>query len=164
MRKTTQAIVIIALFSGCGILGRTSPKRADPAQLPDYTHTVRYSGETLSAISLWYTGSVNNWQLLSTHNGIAPRQLQIGSKVRIPETMIYRSKPMPRQLAKASRRRTRPTTSYSRASLSRSLSENRVAKDLLDGGEGELASEALRARLMDALLECQTTQASTPIQ
>jgi hypothetical protein len=84
-----------------------APKPAPPEEVPPsqeflqpepYTHEVRWSGETLSHIALWYTGSQNNWQKIARANaGLKPIRISIGERILIPEELLKTRKPMPRE-------------------------------------------------------------------
>lgn len=59
-------------------------------------HTVSRSGETLAAISDWYTGSPNNWRAIASANGsLDPYRLRIGDQLVIPGTLVFRRDPLP---------------------------------------------------------------------
>jgi hypothetical protein len=79
----------------------THPEEALPPPEPKpepYTHEVRWPGETLSHIALWYTGSQNNWQKIALANGgLKPIGINIGDRILIPEEMLKTRKPMPRE-------------------------------------------------------------------
>ena len=61
-----------------------------------YVHTVSRSGETLVAISSWYTGSADNWKrLVDVNNGLNPRRIKVGDKILIPEELMKTHQPMP---------------------------------------------------------------------
>jgi len=61
-----------------------------------YVHTVRRSGETLIAISRWYTGAADNWKrLVDVNNGLNPRRIKVGDKILIPKELIKTHQPMP---------------------------------------------------------------------
>ena len=67
------------------------PKKSAP-----YIHTVKYSGESLSIISQWYTGQMNNWEAIAKANpGMNPKQINIDDQVAIPRELIKTDKPMP---------------------------------------------------------------------
>lgn len=72
---------------------KSVPSRVEP---PPYVHTVRRSGETLVAISLWYTGSADNWKrLVDANNGLNPRRVRVGDKILIPGELMKTQKAMP---------------------------------------------------------------------
>jgi hypothetical protein len=61
-----------------------------------YTHRVRYSGETLSIISAWYTNNPENWQRLARLNSRkSPYTIGTGDHVYIPASILRKSSPMP---------------------------------------------------------------------
>lgn len=63
---------------------------------PDhYTHTVRYSGETLGIIAGWYTGSSRNWESIASANpGLQPERINIGQQINIPASILVRDQPL----------------------------------------------------------------------
>jgi hypothetical protein len=82
---------------------RTPPPETqqEPQPVPQpvpYMHEVRWHEETLSHIALWYTGSQNNWQKISRANGgLKPGRINIGDRILIPEELLKKREPMPRQ-------------------------------------------------------------------
>ena len=89
---------------------KSVPSRVEPAP---YVHTVRRSGETLIAISHWYTGSADNWKrLVEANNGLNPRRIQVGDKILIPEELMKTQQPMPADyMASKTQKKKVPTTS-----------------------------------------------------
>ncbi len=80
-----------------------APTQAKEAPLPSepqpqpYIHEVRWPGETLSHIALWYTGSSNNWKKIARANpGLEPLSIHVGDKILIPEELLKEPAPMPR--------------------------------------------------------------------
>ena len=72
---------------------KSVPSRVKPAP---YVHTVRRSGETLVAISRWYTGSADNWKrLVDANNGLNPRRVRVGDKILIPGELMKTQEVMP---------------------------------------------------------------------
>ena len=62
-----------------------------------HVHEVRWSGETLSHIALWYTGSAINWGKIAEANpGLKPKSINIGDTILIPEEFLKVREPMPR--------------------------------------------------------------------
>jgi len=62
-----------------------------------YSHTVQYSGETVSIIAAWYTGDKMNYKILAAANPeIKPHQIHVGMKILIPESMMVTREPMPK--------------------------------------------------------------------
>jgi len=61
-----------------------------------FSHIIRWPGENLSRISMWYTGTVNNWQRIQEANSlIDPKQIDIGDTILIPEILLITREPMP---------------------------------------------------------------------
>jgi len=85
------------------------PKEAAPLPsekaLPEetyYTHTVKYSGETISIIAAWYTGDLDNWKVLAevmTKNnpGVDIKRIYVGNKILIPESLLKTRDSMPKE-------------------------------------------------------------------
>jgi hypothetical protein len=89
------ALVFLFLISGCVTLQKVT---AYFDQESYYTHTVRWPGETLSIISKWYTGRGENWRLLArTNPKLDPDRIRIGENIRIPESIMERSEPLPQE-------------------------------------------------------------------
>lgn len=64
----------------------------------DYIHTILWEGETLSLISLWYTGHIINWEKIAAHNNIKENEmLQINQKIKIPLSLIVNDKPLSKE-------------------------------------------------------------------
>lgn len=63
-----------------------------------YRHTVAHSGETLGAISSWYTGKTGNWIAIREHNPhLKVRSIQIGQPVFIPQHLLLRRGALPQR-------------------------------------------------------------------
>ncbi len=60
----------------------------------DIIHIVKWPGETLSHIALWYTGSITNWIYIADYNNIKSTVLHLGQKIKIPPELVKNSKPM----------------------------------------------------------------------
>ncbi len=77
-----------------------------------YLHKVRWSGETLSHIAKWYTGTIKNWEAIAKVNPeLDPKKIDIGDTISIPEDLLTSHKPMPHSFV-------RPTVQKKRTSLS----------------------------------------------
>jgi LysM repeat protein len=89
---------------------KSMTSRVEPAP---YVHTVRRSGETLVAISRWYTGSADNWKrLVDANNGLNPRQVRVGDKILIPGELMKTQQVMPADfMASKTQEKRAPTTS-----------------------------------------------------
>jgi len=79
-----------------------------------YVHTVRWPGEMLYIISKWYTGKFKNSVAIANANPkLNPNRIFIGSKIRIPETLLETSQPMPKsyvaQFVRKAKKKASPT-------------------------------------------------------
>ena len=106
---------VLFFLSGCGGLESDTAEKPAPSngekqtnatsglveQLPQeayFLHTVKWSGESLSIIADWYTGTIKNWELLAKHNPhLDPNRIFIGDIIRIPKTEMKTQKPMPKE-------------------------------------------------------------------
>ncbi|MCB0338029.1 MAG: LysM peptidoglycan-binding domain-containing protein [Bdellovibrionales bacterium] len=87
-RVVTALISLIFTLSGCSLLHRD---KEPPSYL---THTVQCPGESLSIISLWYTGDISRWPELLAHNPhIDLKRMRLGTKVQIPMEIVQQYKP-----------------------------------------------------------------------
>lgn len=80
-----------------------SPAPASPGSAESTTarrfliHKVRWPRETLISMARWYTGSAGNWtRLVRANPSLDPKRIRIGSKIRIPRTLLKTDDPMPR--------------------------------------------------------------------
>lgn len=79
-----------------------------------YLHTVKYSGETLSVIALWYTGEHGNWKEIAQANpDIKPNRIFPGDEILIPEGLLKTRDPLSKEFvdrisSKANRERGKP--------------------------------------------------------
>ena len=63
-----------------------------------YRHTVKYSGETLSVIALWYTGSHGNWKEIAQANpDVNPNRIFPGDEILIPEGFLRTRDPLSKE-------------------------------------------------------------------
>jgi nucleoid-associated protein YgaU len=86
-----------------------APVRQDPPPFPPavketkpqeifFMHTVKWSGETLSIIALWYTGDQSNWKTIVQANpGLNPNRIFGGNEILIPEKMMKTHDPLPKE-------------------------------------------------------------------
>lgn len=99
---TRLLVVCLLVLSGEFIIGCAPKKQpvVEPVVVPeptDYEHTVKYSGETLALISLWYTKESNNWHaILDANPGLDVKRMSIGQIIKIPSGLIKEQAPMPR--------------------------------------------------------------------
>ena len=63
--------------------------------MADVLHTVKYGGESLDLVALWYTGRAENWRRLRDHNRIKVPGLTPGQEVLIPRELVWRLDPLP---------------------------------------------------------------------
>jgi LysM repeat protein len=114
MRVTTRhslfntllvGMALLWIFSGCThretiLESRTEISPVETKVAPrtaEIVHTVQWSGEYLSLIAKWYTGSSSNWKTLAEANPeLNPNSIQIGQKILIPKTLAKTEEPMPR--------------------------------------------------------------------
>lgn len=77
------------------------PQHSAPEYHKDfYKHTVRWSGESLSLISKWYTGAHKNWRKLAEANPrIKPNIIKPGDTIWIPPALLKTRKPLPQKVA-----------------------------------------------------------------
>jgi LysM repeat protein len=71
----------------------------EPEQISYFKHRVKWSGETLSLIARWYTGSYGNWKAIAQANpGLDPNRIAVGDTIKIPPQMMKTKKPLPRKV------------------------------------------------------------------
>lgn len=80
------------------------PTKVKPEPEPKkalYFHTVKWSGETVSIISAWYTGDQQNWKALTQANPqLNPLQICEGNKILIPDHLLKTREPLPREFVR----------------------------------------------------------------
>lgn len=107
-----SAILVLTLFcaSGCHHIPSTAiennldKEEQAEGNIPEstqtvqyYIHTIKWPGENLGWISLWYTGSPNNWQqIVKANPSLTPEKIRIGDSIRIPEDLLIKREPMPK--------------------------------------------------------------------
>jgi hypothetical protein len=61
-------------------------------------HTVKWSGETLSIISLWYTGNQGNWKAIAqTNANLDPNRIYVGNEILIPVGLVKTQNSLPKE-------------------------------------------------------------------
>ncbi len=112
IRTLFMLLLLIFSFlwaSGCSVIAPDTSKDKSPSEdqavqispsVTDvekyFTHTIKWGGESLIRISLWYTGSGKNWlQINEANPSIDPRRIKIGDSILIPEKLLITNKPMP---------------------------------------------------------------------
>jgi Tfp pilus assembly protein FimV len=89
------------------------PARAPTSPLPTppgepmhkesyYTHTVKWSGETLFIIAAWYTGDRENWKALAeamiqANPNTNIHRIFVGDKILVPESLLKTRDLMPKE-------------------------------------------------------------------
>lgn len=108
MKRLLAAICIASLVFQLAC----APKPPPPP--PVFVHTVSVSGETLSLIADWYTGSAQNWKAIAAANpGLKPSRLRLGDTVEIPGNIMTRRDPLTRKFVESSRRNSGGSSSKS---------------------------------------------------
>ena len=70
-----------------------------PGRVDYFEHRVKWSGETLSLIAKWYTGSYGNWKAIAQVNpGLNPNRIEVGDIINIPPEMMKTQKALPRKV------------------------------------------------------------------
>lgn len=88
---TAVICFLIVLTTGCS--SNNSPQPA-LQETKYYSHTIKNSGETLGAISRWYTGTPANWpEILKANPSIKANRLRIGQEIRIPDNLVVKREP-----------------------------------------------------------------------
>jgi len=121
---------------------------------------VQRQGETLGAISSWYTGSQGNWRTLASLNpGLDPTAMHVGDRIEIPQSMMQRRQPMPAGYSVAGRTRSRPGASDQEEAASQqddsSLPPENASLLKSDPADHSLQGEVLRDRMEETLLQNQ---------
>ena len=76
--------------------GNQKAQLAPVSETQYFSHIIKWPGENLTRISVWYTGTINNWQRIQEVNlSIDPRRIDIGDTILIPENLLITSEPMP---------------------------------------------------------------------
>jgi hypothetical protein len=63
-----------------------------------FVHQVKWEGETVSIIAIWYTGDIENWKVLSTVNpNLNPNLIHVGDRIFIPQELMKTKEPMSKE-------------------------------------------------------------------
>jgi LysM repeat protein len=103
MKVISKLIVFLSLlfFCGCSTLQGYFGGGPTGKNVSYHEHIVQHRGETLAVISSWYTGKVNNWNVIKNHNpNLDIRKIQIGQKIFIPKYIINKNQPLPQDYVK----------------------------------------------------------------
>lgn len=95
-------MILIALatlsLNSCAERCPSGSCQEETPEIPALSHTVKYQGETLTLISLWYTGSTENWRMIEAANpDLNPLQLRTGDVVSVPPDLLVRTEEMPKK-------------------------------------------------------------------
>ncbi len=71
----------------------------------DVLHTVRHPAETLSVVSMWYTGTVRHWPVLQKYNKLEDPKLDLGQDILIPAKLVWRWDPLPGWVVRSAQNR-----------------------------------------------------------
>jgi hypothetical protein len=89
---------LVFINSGCNMIGINKKEREPAPRKMQFVHMVKYSGETLSIISKWYTGDVNNWKTLANDNPhIDYNKMAAGDRIFIPENLLKTREPLTKE-------------------------------------------------------------------
>jgi hypothetical protein len=116
MRKADLVVLalggLVFINSGCNLLGMMKEKWTPTApQKTQFVHTVKYPGETLSIIAKWYTGDVNNWEILANANPhIDYNKMVPGNNIFIPENLLKNKIPLTKNFVDSYYKKKEPTS------------------------------------------------------
>lgn len=96
----------------------------------DVLHTVRHPDETLSVVSMWYTGTVRNWPVLQKYNSLKEPKLNLGQDILIPAELVWRWDPLPVWMV----HRTQPGKSDGDKDKRLQSNQNTLEQELLPAG------------------------------
>ena len=86
MQKRHPLILILAIVSvmgtGCFMQGKKHEWQPIKQKSASVVHEVQWPKETMEIVAKWYTGAIDNWELLADANpNINPESLSPGSKI-----------------------------------------------------------------------------------
>ena len=114
MRKRVLLLILlgilISLQMGCNYFaGREGGWEPSQRQRPHFVHEARWQGETLEIIAKWYTGDRKNWPALADANPhIDFKEVTIGTSVYIPEDLLKKRDPLPREFVASFNKKPEP--------------------------------------------------------
>ena len=93
-------LVIISMCWGCAGLEQkvdnTDRSNSATGQQSYFLHTARWSWETMYYVAEWYTGDAQNAKALTEINpDVKPQKIAVGSKIRIPVSLLTTREPLP---------------------------------------------------------------------
>ena len=99
--------VMIFSLSACSVLDKfyKEDSKEEEVETPTcFMHKVKYPGETLAAISQWYTGDAKKWtEILKANEGLSERRIAIGADICIPYGMVIKQDPLPKPKVRPAR-------------------------------------------------------------
>ena len=76
--------------------GNQKEQLAPISETKYFSHIIKWPGENLTRISLWYTGTIENWtRIQELNSSIDPKRIDIGDTILIPENLLITREPMP---------------------------------------------------------------------
>lgn len=76
--------------------GNQKEQLAPISETKNFSHIIKWPGENLTRISLWYTGTIENWtRIQELNSSIDPKRIDIGDTILIPENLLITREPMP---------------------------------------------------------------------
>jgi hypothetical protein len=76
----------------------SAKKVQPPKKCPYLVHKIRWPGETLSVIAMWYTGNFRNWKAVAKANPeLNPNRMFCGNELLIPADLLKTRKPLPKE-------------------------------------------------------------------
>ncbi len=106
IRKGLTGIILVLACIGLGcshsskeVKPEPSVKKAQPPEeCPYLVHKIRWPGETLSVIAMWYTGNFRNWTALAKANPqLNPNLMLCGDELLVPTDLLKTRKPLPKE-------------------------------------------------------------------
>lgn len=95
-QKSLLLLVCLALCNCSSIRSLLYPGDRPDMRIAYFEHRVRHQGETLAAISNWYTGKTSNWPVILSHNpALNIHNIQLGQVILIPSSTLKKSQSMP---------------------------------------------------------------------
>jgi hypothetical protein len=86
------------LYKGSGEDPSSQQGTGESKQTAFYVHKVKWPGESLSIISKWYTGNIDQWSAIAKANpALDPKRIHVGMKIRVPRKIMTTTKPMPKE-------------------------------------------------------------------
>lgn len=100
VRKGLVAISLVLVCTCCAsVKTKPSEEKGQPPGKSDYfVHKIRWPGETLSIIAIWYTGNYRNWIALAKANpNLNPNRIFRGNRILIPSNLLKTRKELPKE-------------------------------------------------------------------